>query len=416
MDINHSKTFCIWPWIGLEINADSTTRPCCSWNSNLTDSEEKEYSVVDSTIEDIRNCDQLQQLRTDLLNGVKNPLCNQCWSQEAVPGRRSLRTDSINQYQHYIKSTEFTSHAEELHTIGIALGNICNLSCRICGPWASSVWTSDELKIMPREQRPGTLEQKMLSAGQWPRKTKTFWSNFEQASSQLKEIKLYGGEPLLIPSQKQILQYLVDSKISSNIHLTYNTNGTIFPEELIPYWMSFKKVSVNVSIDNVDKKFEYERNLATWDNLLCNLEKFNKLQEQHQNIVLGCVTTVSVFNALDLVDIAHWIAQQQFKAGVFWNILHEMKCFCIARVQEPFKVQIEKHLLCAMQQRPSAHDCEIHKVIEFMHNQTGTQDDYDTLTREITRIDKFRQQWLGDSHPELAELLGVPQQKFTENN
>lgn len=407
MAIKHPDTFCIWPWVGLEVNADSTTRPCCAWNDSLADANGKVYSIIDDHIETIRCSPAMQELRSSLLNGQKHSKCNQCWSQEAVPDRSSLRLDTNRRFSKYTEVTDFTNDPAEFQSVGIAMGNICNLRCRICGPWASSVWTTDELKMMPKEQWTGTLEQKMLDVGQWPRKTKTFWDDVKLASDELTEVRLYGGEPFLTPRHTEVIQHLVDSGRSGQIDLIYNTNGTIFPEAAVELWKHFNKVELCVSIDNIGDKFNYERNPAVWEEVCVNLQKFEALQDSHDNIVVKCVTTVSVFNVLYLTDIAHWLEQRKFKAGVFWNILHVMECFCVARLRSEYKDSIRTRLESTMSDCPTIYDHELKNVIDFMYNQTGTQDDYNNLIQEISRIDKFRQQHLNDSHPELATLLGL---------
>jgi len=407
MQQNKSKTFCIWPWAGLEINADSTTRPCCAWNDSLSDDSGKVYSIVDTNVETIRRSSAMQQLRSSLLKGEKPQMCNQCWSQEAVPGRSSLRLDTNVRFSKYINTTDFTDDPAEFLSVGIALGNICNLRCRICGPWASSVWTTDELKMMPKDQWANTLEQKMLDVGQWPRKTKTFWDDCKDAASELTEVRLYGGEPFLTPKHTEIIQSLVDSGRSNQINLVYNTNGTIFPDDAVELWKHFNKIELCISIDNLGDKFNYERNPANWDEVCANLRKFELLQDDYKNITVKCVTTISAFNVLYMSDIAKWLEQRNFKGGVFWNILHAMECFCVARLRPEYKDYIRAHLEKTINECPTIYDREINNVIKFMYNQTGTQDDYDSLIREVTRIDKFRQQYLGNSHPELANMLGL---------
>lgn len=407
MPIEHSETFCIWPWAGLEVNADGSTRPCCNWNGNIKDSLGREFSVKETDLESIRRSDSMQQLRRSLLQGQRPESCDQCWRQEQIPGRRSLRLDTNNNHSDLLSQNNFTEDPSDFKLIGVALGNICNLRCRICGPWASSVWTKDELQAMPRDQQEGTMESHMLKAGQWPRHADLFWESFQESLINMKEVHLYGGEPLLIPQQLKTLDFLVKQGISVNQKLVYNTNGTVFPEEIVEKWRSFREVDICISIDNLGEKFEYERNLSNWNQVVDNLDRFIAVQNENKNIRLKCVVTVSVFNIMDLVDIAQWIETKNFKEGIFWNVLHVMECFCINRLPVDVKKYIGDHLRKELTEKSTRYRKDINDMLAFMEIDQQTPEDYRNLIKEITRIDHQRKQWLGNSHPNLARLLKI---------
>ncbi len=407
MPVDHPQTFCIWPWSGLEINADGTARPCCNWNGRLTDQSGKEYRVQEVSLDTIRHSQSLQSLRKDLVSGKKNPGCDQCWSKESVPGKSSLRTDTNRNFQHYIQQHEFTEHAADFLSLGVSLGNICNLRCRVCGPWASSVWVTDELRIKPKTSWSGSLEHRMLTQGQWPRTADTFWESFKSAAQELEEVRFYGGEPMLVPQQRQALAFLVEQNLSAKLKLVYNTNCTIFPEEFVDNWTKFRAVDICLSLDNLRKKFEYERNPADWTSVCGVIDRYQDLQSQQANISLKCVITVSVFNIMDLPELVRWIEKKKFRGGIFWNILHSMEEFCIAKLPQQHKDHIKQCLLHKRKHIRTRQDREIDLMIDFMYSQSGTPQDHERLLAEIQRVDQIRQQKLAHSHPELASLLGL---------
>lgn len=408
MTIKHPDTFCIWPWAGLEINADGSTRSCCLGSSRNINDSGQEYSIVKNNISEIRNSQGMRELRASLLRGEKHKNCEQCWNKEKVPENTSFRLESNHKNQSYIDAQVFNEDAHDLRFIGISLGNICNLRCRICGPWASSIWASDELKSKPRDQWQRSFELKMLDAGQWPRRSEKFWEDLIDSSRGLKKIRFYGGEPMITPKHTEILDHLIASGRSQDLSLSYNTNGTVFPDDQIDRWKHFQEISIGLSIDNIGKKFEYERNLSEWDIFCENLDRYRALERDNRNIRLKYVVTVSVFNVMDLSIIADWISSREVADGVEWNILQVLEHFCIANLRPEYKDYIRKHLEKSRLDIRTKYDDAIDKIIGFMDVREGTEEHYASLVDDIVRIDKFRGEWLGNTHPELAELLCIP--------
>jgi len=74
-----SKTFCPLPFIHSHAAVSGKFKPCCnslsgSWENTTRDMSYQEW--FDSEI--------MTQLRSDLLAGVQNKLCDVCWKDEKV--------------------------------------------------------------------------------------------------------------------------------------------------------------------------------------------------------------------------------------------------------------------------------------------------------------------------------------------
>ena len=81
------NTFCVAPWYSLFVDSDKTITPCCKIKNN------RKYTY--KQLEEYFNSDEIKSLREDLLNGVKNNACHNCWTDEEA-GRDSLRLISKN--------------------------------------------------------------------------------------------------------------------------------------------------------------------------------------------------------------------------------------------------------------------------------------------------------------------------------
>ncbi len=76
MPIN-KNTFCVAPWYSIFVNADKKLAPCCKFKKH-------DYNYND--IKQYFNSKELNKVRQDLLDGIKNENCSKCWSDEDKGG------------------------------------------------------------------------------------------------------------------------------------------------------------------------------------------------------------------------------------------------------------------------------------------------------------------------------------------
>ena len=72
------STFCLAPWFSVFLDSRKKIAPCCAIEG------EKKYSY--DQLKEYFNSDGLNELRHDLLNGIKNKNCNTCWKHEDSGG------------------------------------------------------------------------------------------------------------------------------------------------------------------------------------------------------------------------------------------------------------------------------------------------------------------------------------------
>ena len=198
------------------------------------------------------------------------------------------------------------THGKETYNTSIQYLDVnidytCNLACVTCGPELSTTWRN-ELGIKGVNVRPN-IDNFI--------KTKLHTLNF----SNLRELRMWGGEPFLTLTHKQILQYLVEHADVSQIKLMYNTNGTQridqSTKELIE---KFKFARISFSIDGIGSQFEYMRYPAKWKEVEENLFWWQK--NLPHNSMLSLTVTASILNVLSLNDVYNW-HKQNFSKSVF---------------------------------------------------------------------------------------------------
>jgi MoaA/NifB/PqqE/SkfB family radical SAM enzyme len=396
------KTICMLPWISIETSPIGTARPCCLAVDEITDDAGRKYDLNETDLQTIYNSTYMQNLRQQFRNGDKPDTCNRCWQEEDA-GRASKRIFSKIRLKELVDKVDYANDTpDQLWFVDLKLGNICNLKCRICGSWSSSRWAQEEIDYIPElTNKKEHLAYKFLQQGAWPRKTQTFWDNLRELLPNIKYFEFTGGEPFMIQEHFDLLQYAVDQGYAKNIDIHYNTNGTQWPDahEL---WKHFKRVDIAFSIDNIDKRFEYERYGAHWAEVTENIRKFHELRDQNPaKITTQVCMTVNVQNVYYLEELCNWINTQTFNDHYF-NMLHDPKHMCIDNLtNEAKQVVIEKLRSGAFTPK---HRAEISRIIKFIEQGQGS--DGEEFLFKMKQTDSYRKQNFYSTHPEIAKAMG----------
>jgi MoaA/NifB/PqqE/SkfB family radical SAM enzyme len=396
------KTICMLPWISIETSPIGTARPCCLAVNEITDDADRKYDLNETDLQTIYNSTYMQNLRQQFRNGEKPETCNRCWQEEDA-GRASKRIFSKIRLKELVDKVDYENDTpDQLWFVDLKLGNICNLKCRICGSWSSSRWAQEEIDYIPElTNKKEHLAYKFLKQGAWPRKTQTFWDNLRELLPNIKYFEFTGGEPFMIQEHFDLLQYAVDQGYAKNIDIHYNTNGTQWPDahEL---WKHFKRVDIAFSIDNIDKRFEYERYGAHWTEVTENIRKFHELRDQNPaKITTQVCMTVNVQNVYYLEELCNWVNTQTFNDHYF-NMLHDPKHMCIDNLTvEAKQVVIEK--LRSGTFTPK-HRAEISRIIKFIEQGQGSSGE--EFLFKMQQTDSYRKQNFYSTHPEIARAMG----------
>ena len=398
MKLPHEK-FCVLPWVSLEASPIGTVRPCCLADDEIVDHNNEKFSLMTANFKDIQNSTHMRSLRQQFLDGEKPQTCRKCWNEERS-GRTSKRMHTLNRLKHVIDDQAWTADAKPLMFMDLKLGNICNLKCRICGSWSSSQFAAEELTQLRGDDKKNSFHYQMLQAGAWPRENETFWAEIDHILTDIRYIEFTGGEPFMIQEHFNMLQGLVDRGIAHQVEIHYNTNGTQFPEQAEAIWKHFKTVEIAFSIDDLRKRFEYQRSNAVWADVVFNIDRFRLLREDYPNIQLQCCSTVNIFNVRYIDQLAHWIAEQQFDF-VYWNMMHDAWYFSIATLPDDAKAAIAEHLKSA--DIPARFREEFDRIVEFMMK--GASTDGNIMRMRIRDLDRKREQNLATVEPELAAVI-----------
>jgi MoaA/NifB/PqqE/SkfB family radical SAM enzyme len=395
------KQICMLPWVSLETSPTGGARPCCMFKEEIKDEHGDRYLLTKTPLSDIYNSKYMQTLRAQFRNGDLPEQCSSCWDEEKA-GRQSKRMSTFLRLPHLANEVEWENDTpNQLKFIDLKLGNICNLKCRICGSWSSSKWAKEELAYTPHVDKKDHLATTFFKQGQWPRKAPKFWEDLKSLLPQISYFEFTGGEPFLIQQHFDLLQFAVDSGEAHHIEIHYNTNATQWPDHAADIWRHFKTVEVAFSIDNLGKRFEYERYGAKWKTAEQIVTFANGLRKEMPNLQTQMCLTVNIFNVYYLEELCAWMSRQQFNYDYF-NMLHGEKEYRIDQMTLAAKELVISKL------RNGSFTTEHKKQIEFIINfiNNGPCSDGKRFVEKVKKTDDYRKQCLLDTHKEIAEAMG----------
>lgn len=382
-------TICIIPWINLEVTNSGRFKPCCEYSEFIPNAD-----VSTTSFDDVYSSDYMTTLRNNLLKGDKPAGCNRCFEQEQL-GKQSKRLRDNYIYRDRLFNVDWNGTSKnQLSSLDVKLGYTCNLACRICGPAHSSAWVSEINRNNLTSQYPII----QLNKADWTQDEESvFWNSLCDIKDSLTHIEFTGGEPLLIKKHFAILQYLVDQGVSNRIELHYNSNATVYPESAIPMWDKFKHVGISFSIDNIGKRFEYERYGEIWANVESTIDKFLILNKDKFSFDIYC--TLSALNVAD----AHTVYQfgKLKNLTVTYNILSEPNELSMDILTTPAKQYIIDTLV------NETDNGFIDKITPILNKlKTGsTNVPLDNFWNTINLLDSTRGQRFLDYYPDLYKLL-----------
>lgn len=391
------NTICMLPWVSIETSPTGTARPCCLAREDIPG-----IDLRKDTLEDAYKSVYMQDLRNQFRAGEKPATCKLCWDEEAA-GRNSKRINSQVRLKEMYQTVDWYNNTpDQLWFVDLKLGNICNLKCRICGSWSSSKWAAEEMDYLPKgANKKDHIAYTWLKQGKWPEESPGFWENLKTLLPHIKYFEFTGGEPWLIEEHWDLLQYALEQGYSKNIDIHYNTNATVIPKHL-DLWENFGRVDVAFSVDNVGKRFEYERYGADWSMANNIIDGIHGWGTETDNITTQLCFTVNIQNVYYLDELLEWADTKNF-GSIYFNMLHSPDHMSV-QYMTPHAKEIVLNKLKTSFWKSDKYQQEINNVIQFIEN--GPCSDGKEFLARMKQTDVYRKQDFRDTHYEIAIAMG----------
>jgi hypothetical protein len=163
-------------------------------------------------------------------------------------------------------------------------------------------------------------------------------------------------------------------------------------------WKKFEMVNLDISVDDIGKRFEYQRNGSSWQQVLENCKKFNL--QRRLNFKTQISTSVSILNVYYLPEICTWINSENFDS--WWlNLLDLPKMFSITNMTPNAKKLVLEKLIAY---NFGQYQNQIDVFLSIIQN-SPTVDGKDFIN-VIKPIDLIRNQNFSLDHSDIAHAMG----------
>lgn len=403
MNNSNSETFCSVPWTQLATNASGNFRVCCNalpGKNLIRNSQGQALHITTTAVDEVWSAPTYEKIRRQLLDGERPEMCARCFREEDS-GVESARQ---RWNQRWDVKREFLANAEmaPVRYIDLRLGNLCNLRCRMCNPYASDKWVDEwnevvkTATLVPNETL-SENEQLNLRKMDWP-SDPDVWERLAPFLGQVEEIYLTGGEPFLSLEQVHLLNKLVNSGQSKNVILKYNTNLTSIPPRLLELWPKFKVVRINISIDEKGDLLNYIRFPADWQKIAGNLDRLRTLSNTLSNLELGVHVTVQMYNILGLENFVQ-LLQSRWQLTPYLNILNHPHCLNVRTLPAELKLKAVNNL------SPLAEEIKsVQEIITYMMAEDWSEKYFPEFVQYTNRLDSLRNQNFLSLQPSFTEF------------
>jgi len=267
--MSNKDTFCSKIFYHKEIDFSETTIPCCLIRPRSAD---------------------IDKMRTQLLNGERPIECKTCWDLEdkSIESDRQIKNKSLDFYldrdieriEEDCKNGNYSTK-----TVKIAISNLCNSTCVTCGSELSSAWAT-----LRKEKTFTIVDQTKIDSIDW---------------GGLVMLSFVGGEPLIDKKVFATLEKMIELG-NTDCFIDMVTNGSVeLTTKQIEILSKFNNVQMVLSIDGIEKRFEYMRYPLKWNKLLDNIDLFKEL-----GFSLAISYTVSNVNAMYYNETIDWFNSQ----------------------------------------------------------------------------------------------------------
>jgi sulfatase maturation enzyme AslB (radical SAM superfamily) len=216
---------------------------------------------------------------------------------------------------------------------------------------------------------------------------------------------------MLIKKNFEVLEHAVTQGRAGHMDLHFNTNGTIWNQELEDLLKNFRNVYFDLSIDDVKERCGYIRYSSDWALVSTNLNSFLKAKRDNSNFHFCVCVTINSLNVFYLDEIFDYFASVDLPVN--FNMLHLPWHLNIKTLPRPVKEAVMQKLerYAVSDQASDWHRLywQQHRgvVTTFLMTEVDSQSQcWREFEHYLRGLDRTRAQSFEQALPEFARLCG----------
>lgn len=313
--------FCAAPFQMIYTNVLGQFNPCSWAQEKYKGPNVNNISMIDY----FKHDEELNKMRKEMTTPGSDlktceKVCKDCLFQERNYGRSrrqaslKIQTNDVDLWPGIRKAVDhFKKHnvgeiGKRIFEIQIkAFGNKCNFDCYMCMP-------HDSTQRGATLNHKATVKQNVFNDAALMRSDQIASINIDD-DAMIKQIvklapyiynlKLIGGEPLVMKNYYKLLQAIVDSGHSKDIILKYQTNMSVLTHgkyTFLDYVDKFELFEITVSLDGIGKANDYIRRRGDWEQIKENIKTLYK----YPNVKLNVNGAISFLSVLRFHELIKW--------------------------------------------------------------------------------------------------------------
>lgn len=305
--------------------------------------------------------DAFVEIKKQQLEGTWPSACRRCQDEEQNGGQ-SERVRAFVELPQERFERFVTDQSIGEFEFRIKFSNLCSLACRSCSASESSTFgkiTNTSINELYEQDISDDRQHWKFIITRIPelmKKAENFFVHF------------IGGETLIQPGMIELLQWMVRTKLASNVHVRLTTAMTANPsDELMVLLAQFNSVDINLSIDSVGENYQYVRWPARFSKIESNLDALINYQStltvrKGRKIRVPkwkcAVSPVFSLNNIFYIDnwLDYWYQWYQQREIVFHNYVANLTMqtnhLDVQALPAPYRTHLAAHLK----------DCLLHPI------------------------------------------------------
>ena len=396
--------YCVMPWIHVHTRPNGDASPCCVYNMS-----QPLGNTNTSSIEDIAHSPKFNNLRRAMINHKPPRACSDCVSKqhsniEHMSYRHWQNEGFKNIIPELLENTNTDGSLKEvfkMRFMNIRYSNLCNMACRTCGSFSSSLW-AQELKhdkhvINITDTQPNYIE------------------DIYKRLPYVDHINFAGGESLLIHEHWQILDKLIELG-KYDVKILYVTNLSKLSyqnKNILDYAVKFPNMVIMGSVDASHQRAELYRHGTHWPTIEKNLKTI-----YNSNVKFRINCTIGAMNIWHAPDLQKYLLDNNLikDTQFFINILTEGQLLSSKVLPTEFKHEVAEKIRLHQEwlDLKGINSTQWSNVIEFT-----LKEDHSYLLKDFIeynlKLDTTRKQNTIEVFPELEKIFGAPERTRTSN-
>jgi hypothetical protein len=326
--IRDNPHLCVWPFANYDYRINDEKLKitvCCNLDMKMIDNE------VDTEF--------IETMKQDIMQKKLPAACHLCSDVEKT-GAQSERIKffvEFNDYDSLKFSKEFT---RDEFQVGMKFSNKCNLACRSCNSYDSSLWADKMKRPMVEVKHTEDISDNPLY---WQSMTDMIRKKYNETDKF--SIHPIGGETMIQPGFLKLLNWMIDENLAANTTILLTTSLAVNLEEWQEIFLKFDKIVFLSSIDSVHENYHYVRWPAKFSRIQRNLDEIVKVEKLYPGKYKLFVTPVfslnNIFYINDFLDFWYnWAKETNISPYLQTTHINRPRPLMVESLRDEYRQQL----------------------------------------------------------------------------